>query len=198
MGILFFIPILLFTNLHSIHPYYQYANSFWLVFSIALSLVVISRSACIWVSLVLGGAVLSLQIATYSKYYYVATTYTTHPVIQIGQFIREHTSKKSAIMVLGDDWSPEVAFCSERRGLYIPNWVDGIFPVDESAILRVIRNPETVLGGTKLGAVVVRVGDLERSTLPGDRRLALDLFLSSIDHRPRTETIGDYVIYLLK
>lgn len=142
--------------------------------------------------------VLACQIYTYSSTYYLATTYKWSPIMDVGWFIKKNTPKNSAIMVVGDDWSPEVAFYSKRKALYIPNWVDGLFPVDEEALASALKNPESMLGGLKLAAVVVRNKELERSPLPRGRAVALDEYLAKSEKGLVRTTIDKYDIYLIK
>lgn len=195
---LFLLPMVLFTNLHIIHSYYQYANSFWLVLAAALGFCIISRKIPTWSLVLMMTLVLASQFYTYSSTYYLATTYKWNAVMDVGWFIKKNTPKNSAIMVVGDDWSPEVAFYSKRKALYIPNWVDGFFPVDEEALCVALKNPESILGGLKLGAVIIRNQGLARSSLPKDRAVALDEYLAKSEKGLVRTTIDKYDIYLIK
>jgi hypothetical protein len=189
--------MVLFTNLHIIHSYYQYANSFWLVLAVALAFCIVSRKIPTWSFIILMTLILACQIYTYSNTYYIATTYKWSPVMDVCKFIKKNTPKDSAIMVVGDDWSPEVAFYSKRKALYIPNWVDGFFPVDEEALSAALKNPESMLGGLKLGAVIVRNQGVESSSLPPDRAEALNDYLAKCGLSLFKKTIDKYDIYLL-
>jgi len=195
---LFLLPMVLFTNLHMVHSYYQYANSFWLVLAVALGICIISRKIPTWSLILMMTLILACQIYTYSSTYYLATTYKWSAVMDVGWFIKKNTPKNSAIMVVGDDWSPEVAFYSKRKALYIPNWVDGFFPVYEEALCVALKNPESMLGGLKLGAVIIRNQGLERSSLPKDREAALDEYLAKSEAGIVRTTIDKYDIYLIK
>lgn len=195
---LFLIPMALFTNLHIIHSYYQYANSFWLVFAVALGICILSRKIPTWSLVLLMTLILASQIYTYSNAYYLATTYKWSPIMDVGCFIKKNTPKDSAIMVVGDDWSPEVAFYSNRKALYIPNWVDGFFPVNEEALTSALKNPDSMLGGLKLAAVIVRNQELESSPLPRERAAALVDYLAKTETFLGRTTIDKYDIYLIK
>jgi hypothetical protein len=190
--------MVLFTNLHIIHSYYQYANSFWLVLAVALAFCIVSRKIPNWSFILVMTLILACQIYTYSNTYYIATTYKWSPVMDVGWFIKKNTPKDSAIMVVGDDWSPEVAFYSKRKALYIPNWVDGLFPVDEEALISALKNPDSMLGGLKLAAVIVRNQELERSPLPRERSAALHDYLATLETGLKRTTIDKYDIYLIK
>ncbi len=47
---------------------------------------------------------------------------TQNDAISVGLFIQENSPEESSLLVFGDDWSPEVAFYSERKAYYIPVW----------------------------------------------------------------------------
>jgi hypothetical protein len=119
-------------------------------------------------------------------------------IFRIRGLFRNSFCGRGSIMVVGDDWSPEVAFYSKRKALYIPNWVDGFFPLDEVALSSVLKNPESMLGGLKLGSVIIRNQGLERSSLPKDHAVALDEYLAKSQVGLVRTTIGKYDIYLIK
>jgi hypothetical protein len=75
--------------------------------------------------------------------------------------------------------------------------VDGFFPVDEEALSAALKNPESMLGGLKLGAVIIRNQGLERSSLPKDRAVALDEYLAKSEACLVRTTIDKYDIFLL-
>jgi hypothetical protein len=51
--------------------------------------------------------------------------------------------------VIGDDWSSAFAYHSQRRAFTQPNW-----PVLGRSAADVLRDPQTALDGSPLGAVV--------------------------------------------
>lgn len=197
---LFLLPMLLFTNLHLVHSYYQYANSFWLLLALGVSFGLLYPKLPKWVLAALGVCVVAFQVHEFSQRYFTPTTWKWNVVMDLGKKVKKETPPNSAILVAGDDWSPEVAFYSERKAIYIPNWVDGFFEVDDAALVDALENPEKLLGGLPLSAVVFRTGDLGWSALPKDRREALGRLLSKLGPPIEEAEFGDYVlkIYLKK
>ncbi len=63
--------------------------------------------------------------------------------------IDKNIPTNSAILVIGDDWSSAFAYHSQRRAFTQPKW-----PVLRRSAADVLRNPQTALDGSPLGAVV--------------------------------------------
>jgi len=197
---LFLLPMLLFTNLHLVHNYYQYANSFWLVLALGVSFGLLCKKLPKWVLVALGVCVVAFQVNEFSQRYFTPTTWKWNVVMDLGKKVKKETPKNSAILVAGDDWSPEVAFYSERKAIYIPNWVDGFFEVDDAALVDALEYPEKLLGGLPLSAVVFRAREMDWSALPKDRRDALGRLLLKLGPPIEEAEFGDYTlkIYLKK
>jgi hypothetical protein len=193
---LFLLPMLLFSNLHIIHSYYQYANSFWLILSIGIAFGIIAKQVHKWVLVALALGVVSFQLYHFSQTYYIHTTWKWHWVMELGKKIDMETPKNSAILVVGDEWSPEVAFYSKRKAIYIPNWVDSYFDVNEAALVNAMDDPKSLLGDLLLSAIVVRDDSPERTPLPLDRREALGRLLSKMGPPLEDKRFRDYKVYL--
>ena len=193
---LFFLPMFLFSNLHIIHSYYQYANSFWLIFALGLSIALLAPRMPKWSMFSLALVVISLQLYKFSEEYYIPTTWRWHAAMDVGKKVDKETPKSSAILVAGDEWSPEVAFYSKRKAIYIPNWVDGYFNVNEEALVSALEQPEKLLGGLPLSAIIVRDNHPERTQLPEDRQQALVRLLKKMAPPLEEIKIKDYTLYL--
>jgi hypothetical protein len=142
--VLFLLPFSLFTNLHLIHNYYQYANSFWLVLALGLSVSEMSKRVPRFLTVAAVLAILAAQIHTYSVKYFPSTRSQTTGALEAAKFLAANSNKQESLLVLGDDWSPEVAFLSGRRAVYIPNW---LAPARAAAVFNKIRtSPETIFG----------------------------------------------------
>jgi len=158
--ILYLIPMAIFTNLHQVHSYYQYANSFWLVLALGLVVAEISERAPPFLT---GAAVLTItaaQLHTYFKKYYPATRLKTAGALELGKYITANSDKNQSILVIGDDWSPEVAFHSGRRAVYIPAWLS-----QEKAVVtfeEIRKNPDTVFGSCSPAYIVLNSSGLAK------------------------------------
>ena len=45
------------------------------------------------------------------------------PKLQLAEFIRENISKSEAFVLVGYDWTSEIAYYAERYAVMIPDWV---------------------------------------------------------------------------
>lgn len=190
LGALFLLPMILFTNLHFVHDYYQYANGFWLIMAFAIA---ISR----WSDLVpgwAGGSVIACVTATqllcFHAGYYQKTKGDASPAKTAGEELRRELRPEEAILVIGDDWSPEIAFFSERRCIYIPRWMNA------GAVNKILQSldkaPEEVLGAEKLGAILVNTSSKPLESYVS--REVLAEYLSAHYPQPDRE-VGPYAFY---
>lgn len=136
---LFVLPFLLFPNLHTIHVYYQTANSVFLSVAVGVAVVHLLHLARP-TSGALGGALLAAFIT--SNLYFFQSNYFdqkrrhfdgTERTLAIGAYIRANTPADKPVIWYGFDWSSEAAFYSGRRSLTVPDW--------ERLELDVLENP---------------------------------------------------------
>ena len=156
--ILYLTPMAIFTNLHLVHSYYQYANSFWLVLSLAFTVAETSKCVPRILTYVAVLAITAAQLHTYFKKYYPATRLQTADALEIGKYISANSDKNQSILVIGDDWSPEVAFHSGRRAVYIPPWLSETQAVVTFEKIR--NNPETVFGSNSPAYIVLKTSGM--------------------------------------
>lgn len=127
---LFLMPLLVFTNLHIVHDYYQVANAvFWsLVVGLSIALVMErARPARYpWRSL-LAGAVVLLNVGAFNEQFDVYKFNrigSDNRTLELADFVRRETPPELPVVWLGLDWSSEYAFYSGRRSLNVPNWYE--------------------------------------------------------------------------
>jgi hypothetical protein len=133
---LFFVPFLVFTNLHIVHSYYQVANS--LFFSMGLGIAIAglifesSYRAKMYVK------VFFIAIVTSNLYFYMKGSYNDkviginpkeHKVLVIAEYIKDTTPPDRPVIWYGLDWSSEGPFYSERKSLAVPAWIEQTEPV---------------------------------------------------------------------
>lgn len=150
-GGLFLLPLLLFTNLHIVHEYYQTATTIYLIFLLALALVFLSENSSARVFLLAFALILLLNAAHfYQGKWRIAResmTVENNWLLAAAKVIREHTVPERPILVYGLDWSSELAFYSERKAMTVPNR----YPKFNEPLL----SPERYLGKGRIGALVV-------------------------------------------
>ena len=168
--ILAFAPLLIFTNLHIIHNYYQAANHIFLLMAVAGSAAAIidSRSqkkieqiSTIALLTILIVANLSVFFTLSGSGYWLVSRQQNSPKLTIGEIIQSQTPSTSVILVFGDDWSSAFAYHSQRRAFTLPGWApSSLTPID------ILLDPDLHLGGQPVGAVVSRKPISEADLLP--------------------------------
>lgn len=148
---LFLLPFLLFTNLHIVHDYYQTANAVWLVAALAVVLdrvcdMVPPPAAVGLVVLCLGGQV-QQSMARYLPMEQV--DFAPDVRLAVARRLREVVPPNDVVVYVGCDWSPEIAFYSGHRAIYVPQWVS----YDD--VMKIVSDPDAISGGRRVGAAVL-------------------------------------------
>ena len=171
----FVAALLIFMPLHVGHAYYLAAIALLGLVTVGLALAAILDSG----HRVAGLAMLVAMLA--GQLYYFHGTYApwfsgdhwSRKTHQAGFLTRIHTDRGDGIIVLGIDWSSEIAYYSERRSVTVPGWL----PKDLKR--RLFADPQRFLGSARFGAVVwcawTGTDDLDRAFV-ADRRV-----LASVD-----------------
>jgi len=150
---LFATPILIFSNLHIVHDYYQSGCALFLIAALTIGV-------AIWLPRYIPGTYVvplltALLVASNLHYfrsdYYLSVKREFSPeqerALAVGQTIRSHTAQGEAILVFGNSWNSNVAYYAERKSFTVPETFQDY---DE-----VWQNPGKYLGSTPLGAIVV-------------------------------------------
>jgi hypothetical protein len=150
---LFFSSLVLFSNLHIVHWYYQSGNQIYLFFALAIVLSGKVRfknrdlnhcnSIFLIIILVLN---LSVFIVKFENIAHVKFSSSNSLIIKVADHIKIYTRPDENILVYGLDWSSELAFVSERRSATLTPWMKGY---NES-----YRSPSSAFGGKNPGAIV--------------------------------------------
>jgi hypothetical protein len=152
---LYFIPWLVFTNLHIVHNYYQFSNAIFLVAALTVVLseatLRLPRAAAL---ITLYGAAIGCLGASRLYLEMERLDLTKFPAYGTAMFLKEVIPDDEIIVVMGCDWSSEVAFYAEKRAIYVPNWC----PYD--VVEKFVADPSYLSGGKTIGAmVIVNPGD---------------------------------------
>ncbi len=147
----FFSSIMIFTNLHIVHNYYQVANGIFLVAAIGLSIGLIFNRGYIFISFLLISLLIFGQIFFFMKTYteIIANDRKDDQTLQIALIAKSKTDPSQSLIVLGEDWSSAVAYYSQRKTLTLPNWAP------KETIERVFADPQAFLGDRPLGGIVL-------------------------------------------
>ncbi len=146
----FLSAILLFTNLHAVHNYYQTANAIFAVGAVAAGLHLLAVRGRKLFSLLLLGTLVIGQVSYFNVAYapWITGAAASPSVHGISVAARAATTDQQSLLVFGTDWSSEVPYYSGRRSLAVPGWANDALV--ENAILHL----DKYLRGYPLGAIV--------------------------------------------
>jgi hypothetical protein len=119
-------PLLLFSNLHIVHTYYQSANQVYILLGLstayASSTTVESPKG---LQRMAGIAILLFILGSYVQFFAKnpqrAFTQSSD-ILEASKIIRKQTEPNDTIIIFDDDWSSSFAYHSQRRALTLPNW----------------------------------------------------------------------------
>jgi hypothetical protein len=142
-------PFLLFTNLHIVHGYYQYANALFVVMAVALVVAQLRSRLPRWAFGGLFIAICLVQMHTFAVRFEpaVAGSQEANPTLALSRALARNTPVDSVVFIFGQRWSPEIPYYSKRKGVEFPLWASAFFPA-------VLDQPNMVTGGLPLSAVV--------------------------------------------
>ena len=140
---------LIFTNLHIVHNYYQFANAALLVVGAGVVVTELGRYRPLLASGILLLTLL-LQWGTFGRVYRPAleADFSNSRTEKIAEFIRTQTPDNSALLVFGYDWSGEISYFARRKSLTVPGWA----PIEK--VRKIVSEPESFLGSLPLSALV--------------------------------------------
>lgn len=155
--ILFVLPVMIFTNLHIVHNYYQVGCMLFLIFALSVAVAgwlptVVSYSPIVPV---LAGLLVANNFYVFGSGYgtvasrlIVNSSNSPHErALIVGEAVRRYTPLGSGIVVLGNDWDSDIAYYSQRKSFTVP---DRFNRYDQ-----VLAQPSHFLGNLPLGAIVI-------------------------------------------
>lgn len=145
----FLAPLLIFTNLHFIHRYYQVANAIFLLGAVGLSIASMYESGRRWAAMIALTAIVGGQSYFYHRNLrpIIAADYSQDPLLRLALLARDKTRPNDSLIVLGVV-TPTVAYYSERKSLTLP------YDVPTPLMEEIFNNPQKFLGERALGAIV--------------------------------------------
>lgn len=141
---------LLFTNLHTVHNYYQYSNAIFLVAAVGMSLAVLVKVWGVAAGAAFLGLVAVLQVGGYYKDFYKVAHFdpSVDGRLIISEAIRNNVPEGEGVLLIGQSWDSTIPFYAERRSLSVP----GFLPRQQ--ISRILKAPDKFFRRTRLGAVL--------------------------------------------
>jgi len=171
--VVFALPLLIFTNLHYVHNYYQTACAIALLASFAFlisprngNLGRYHAAAVILISIFL--------VSGFVRYPKRIEKALQNETLAAAEIVRLNTPQDSAILVYGYDWSSEIPYYAQRKALVSPNWREGELPNKSTDDILKAR-----LGGLPMSALIVR----NFSMLPERDQDQIALILATVSIR---------------
>lgn len=144
-----FAPLLIFTNLHIVHDYYQVANIIFLTYLLALSLnyAVLAKYGSKYAYLIL---IILLVFNFFSGIKYVNLMRLTfdinHRDIAVSYVLNNELTRTQQFVAFGNDWSSTFSYLSERKSFTVPTWFENYQAV--------IDYPENYVEPNNLGGIL--------------------------------------------
>jgi hypothetical protein len=151
--LLYIAPFAVFTNLHLVHNYYQYANGLFAILAVAGGIWAVGRRggppAGAIASIALLGLVVGSQVNWFLAYFWPSMhSAAAARDLAISDFVKRNTHTDDVVIVIGFDWSSEIAYYSGRRAIALASWsepdLENVSPTNLSAWT----------GGRRIGAIV--------------------------------------------
>jgi hypothetical protein len=144
------VPIVIFTNLHLVHEYYQSANAIFAIAAAAFLLSDLAVGGRRGLALAVVILLLAGALGRFSDYQtpQAARDLHHHPFYVAANLVKQQTGRETALIVLGIDWSSEIHDYAERKGVALALWST----TDQATAL--FKNPDGVMGGLTTAALV--------------------------------------------
>jgi hypothetical protein len=149
-GAMYIAPFLVFTNLHMVHNYYQYANGLFLVVLLACGIEALKAAAGERARLVGLALVGVLMLFGFRRDFLPAITGPLPPTgtLELAAYARSHTDPDDVLLVFGADWSSEIPYYATRRAMLVPDWMG------TESLKKMRVDPHSFTGTLKLGMVI--------------------------------------------
>ena len=123
--------MIIFTNVHYVHEYYQVASVPYLI--AALSIIVggwVYKASGVYALVpVITGLIIFFNITAFNSSYGIVAARSLHELdprsvksYKIGRYLREHTRPDQGLVIFGQSYSSEVAYQAQRKTLRPSSW----------------------------------------------------------------------------
>jgi hypothetical protein len=147
----FLFPLLVFTNLHIVHNYYQSANAIFLLAAIGISIGQLFDRMSRPVAIIVIAAIAGGQAAYFHQRFgksLMESEDSTNRLWRLAEIARSTTTPDQSLLLIGMGWNSAVAYNAQRKALAIPGWPRG------KALDKILADPQRFLDGYPLGAIV--------------------------------------------
>lgn len=184
MVALYLAPFLVFTNVHVVHNYYQYANGIFLVVLLACGIEALGSMAGERARLVALALASVLMLFGFRRDFLPAITgpLPATGTLELAAFARANSGPDDMLLIFGADWSSEIPYYATRRAMLVPDWVG------PDVLKRMRLDQDSFTGGLKLALVIACPNKLAEQP-PTAEEFGL-LFADVTAGRTRTEVHG--------
>jgi hypothetical protein len=153
---LFVLPVLIFTNLHIVHEYYQVACVPFLLAALAIVIGgwLKASSGTMGIVPVVTLAITLSNIAFFNSSYGAVVARTLDELdprsvqaYNVGRYLRDHSRPSTGLVIFGQDYSSEIAFQAQRKTMTVPPWF--------KEYDQLWKKPQSYLGDVELAAIVI-------------------------------------------
>ena len=146
----FVAPLLLFTNLHIIHNYYQTANAWFALLATAVAVGALFDRSHTVMATALTAVLVGSQLLEFRNdgWPTVFSGNQIDEVVEAARWARAESPAESALLAFGLDWSPVAHYYAERRGIAFPR------RASTDGIDAVINDLDRSLGGLGVGSII--------------------------------------------
>ena len=139
---------LIFTNLHYVHDYYQYAIGLFFLAAVGFGIAALveQTSSVRWAGYGLLAIAVLVSMFTYTTHYRPKVDTVSHHFATLSTEIMARTAEDEVLVVFGADWTSEIAYVANRRALTLPT---GLTQPD------LVAEAVNDLEGYRVGAMVV-------------------------------------------
>jgi 4-amino-4-deoxy-L-arabinose transferase-like glycosyltransferase len=123
------LPLLVFTNLHLVHAYYQTANLVFLLLALSVAATVVGDRLFGRYPGIYGVFLFLFVLSNFDHFAYGYLQNRDRPITKdnnrilfVSDYVKSRTGPDQNVIWYGVDWSSEMAFYSERKSLTIPDW----------------------------------------------------------------------------
>lgn len=191
---LFLAPILVFTNLHIVHWYYQSANLIYLYFGLAIIvgnklkvLTGFKKMVLILFYFSLLIVNVSIFINKFQSTAFIKFDESNSVIMRVADVIKANTNADDKLLVYGLDWSSELAFTSQRKSATLAPWMGGYS--------KSLTDPTEMFNGETPGAIVRCANPIESNLQDVDDE-ALMATAKSIGLNHHVEVAGGCEIWI--
>jgi hypothetical protein len=154
LACLWLFPMIIFSNLHVVHIYYQTENLIYIIIVSAIVFWEVAKLAGPRQQSVVSSSIMVLAIilnfSVFSHFYLKYESFSSGKSnkLEVANFISQNTLPSSVMIVSGMDWDATASYYAKRYSVLIPDWFPGRFAL--------LQKPDVLIGSNKkIGSLII-------------------------------------------